>query len=109
MREISRLKKYEVADHYILGHSYKETEAETGVSHGSIVNIVKELESGRFTIPSTPLDRVNDLRQLSLDLKKQGLQPSQALLGVVAFERLRTLEISPEHLDNWSELMKRFA
>lgn len=109
MREISRLKKYKVADHYILGHSYKETEAETGVSHGSIVNIVKELESGRFTIPGTSLDRVNDLRQLSLDLKKEDLRPSQALLGIVAFERLRTLGISPEFLDDWSELMKRLA
>jgi len=109
MREISRLKKYKVADHYILGHSYKEIEAETGVSHGSIVNIVKELESGRFIIPGTPLDQVNDLRQLSLDLKKQGLQPSQALLGIVAFERLRALEISSDHLGSWSELMKRFA
>ena len=71
MREISRLKKYEVADHYILGRSYKETEAETGVSHGSIVNIVKELESGRFTIPGTSLDQVSDLRQLSLDKTNQ--------------------------------------
>ena len=41
MREISRLKKYEVADRYILGYSYKDTEIETEVSHGSIVNIVK--------------------------------------------------------------------
>ncbi len=98
MREISRLKKYEVADYYILGYSYREIEAETGVSHGSIANIVQELENGRLTVPGTSLDRVSDLRQLSLDLRKKGLQPSQALLGLVAFERLRTLEISPEHL-----------
>ena len=109
MREIPRLKKYEVADYYILGHSYKEIELETGVSHGSIVNIVKELESGRFAIPGTPLDQVNDLRQLSLDLKKQDLHPSQALLGIAAFERLRALEISPDNLDSWSVLVKRFA
>lgn len=109
MREISRLKKYEVADYYLLGYSYGEIEAETGVSHGSIANIVQELESGRLTVAGTSLDRVSDLRQLSLDLRKKGLQPSQALLGLSLFERLRTLKITPEDLDNWSELVKRFA
>lgn len=109
MREISRLKKYEVADYYLLGYSYGEIEAETGVSHGSIANIVQELESGRLTVVGTSLDRVSDLRQLSLDLRKKGLQPSQALLGLSLFERLRTLKITPEDLDNWSELVKRFA
>lgn len=109
MREISRLKKYEVADYYLLGYSYGEIEAETGVSHGSIANIVQELESGRLTVAGTSLDRVGDLRQLSLDLRKKGLQPSQALLGLSLFERLRTLKITPEDLDNWSELVKRFA
>jgi DNA repair exonuclease SbcCD ATPase subunit len=109
MREISRLKKYEVADYYLLGYSYEEIEAETGVSHGSIANIVQELESGKLTVAGTSLDRVSDLRQLSLDLRKKGLQPSQALLGLSLFERLRTLEITPEHLDSWAELVKRFA
>jgi uncharacterized protein YoxC len=109
MREISRLKKYEVADYYLLGYSYGEIEAETGVSHGSIANIVQELENSKLTVAGTSLDRVSDLRQLSLDLRKKGLQPSQALLGLSLFERLRTLKITPEHLDGWSELVKRFA
>ncbi len=109
MREISRLKRYQVADYYLLGYSYGEIEAETGVSHGSIANIVQELENGKLTVAGTSLDRVSDLRQLSLDLRKKGLQPSQALLGLSLFERLRTLEITPEHLDGWSELVKRFA
>jgi hypothetical protein len=109
MREISRLKKYEVAEYYLLGYSYAEIEKGTGVSHGSVANIVQELESGNLTIAGTSLDRVSDLRQLSLDLRKKGLQPSQALLGISFFERLRTLEITPEHLDGWAELVKRFA
>jgi hypothetical protein len=67
------------------------------------------LRGGKLTIAGTSLDRVSDLRQLSLDLRKKGLQPSQALLGLSLFERLRTLEITPEHLDSWSELVKRFA
>ncbi len=76
MKELPRAKKLEVAQYYILGHSYGNIEGETGVSHGSIVNIIKELEDGKLTIPGTPFDQVNDLRQLSLDLKKKNLSSS---------------------------------
>jgi chromosome segregation ATPase len=109
MKEISRSKRLEIAHYYILGYTYEEIEEETGVSHGSIANIVGEIEQRKLTIPGIPFDQVNDLHQLSFDLKKKGLQPSQALFGLLLFERLRTLEITPEHLDSWSELVKRFA
>jgi chromosome segregation ATPase len=108
MKEISRGKRLEIAHYYILGHTYEEIEEETGISHGTIANIVQELENGELTIPGVPFDQVNDLRQLSFDLKKKGLQPSQALLGLALFERLRTLEITVEHLDSWAEIIKRF-
>ena len=109
MKEIPGTKKLEIAQYYILGLSYKEIEAETGVSHGSIVNIVKELESGKLDIPGTPFDQVNDLRQLSLDLKKKGLSSSQALLGLSFFERIHNLGIVPEHLGHWAELMSKLT
>ncbi len=77
------------------------------MSHGSVANIVKELECAKLTIPGTSFDQVNDLRQLSFELKKKGLEPSQALLGLLLFDRLRVLEITPELVDKWSELAKR--
>jgi len=107
MKEISRAKKLEVAQYYILGYPYSAIENATGVSHGSIVNIVKELEYGKLTIPGTPFDQVNDFRQLSLDLKKKRMEPSKALLGLILFDRLRVLEITPELVDKWSELAKK--
>ena len=107
MKEISRAKKLEVAHYYILGYPYSDIENRAGVSHGSVVNIAKELECGKLTIPGTSFDQVNDLRQLSFDLKKKGLEPSQALLGLLLFDRLRILEITPELVDKWSELVKR--
>jgi DNA repair exonuclease SbcCD ATPase subunit len=107
MRELSRTKKLEVAQYYILGYPYSDIEKRTGVSHGSIVNIIKELEDGRLTVPGTTFDQVNDLRQLSFDLKKKGLESSQALLGLSLFERLRVLEITPELVEKWSELAKK--
>lgn len=109
MRELARATKLEVAQYYLLGHSYKEIEEGTGVSHGSISNIVHEIEQGNLTIPGIPFDQVNDLRQLSLDLREKSLEPSQALLGLVFSERLRTLGITPEYLDNWAEVIKQFT
>jgi len=73
MEEISRIKKLEVAQYYILVYPYSDRENRASVSRGSVVNIVKELGDGKLTIASTAFDQVNDLRQLSLDLKKKGL------------------------------------
>jgi len=99
MREMSRAKKPEVAQYYILGYPHSDIENRTEVSHGSVVNIVKELEDGKLAIPGTSFDQVDDLRQLSSDLKKKGLEPSQARLGLLLFDRLRVLEITPELAD----------
>ncbi len=109
MNGISRAKRLEVAKYYLLGYSYEEIMEKTGVSHGSVANIVKEIESGKLTIPGVAFDQVNDLRQLSFDLNKKGLEPSQALLGVSFFERLQELGIGPEELGGWSELVKTLA
>lgn len=109
MREISRMKKLEVAQCYLLGYPYSEIENRTSVSHGSVANIVKELECDKLTIPGARFDQISDLRQLSLELKKKGLESSQALLGLLLFDRLRVLEITPELVDKWSELAKKLT
>jgi chromosome segregation ATPase len=107
MKEITRTKRLEVAHYYLLGYTYKEIEEGTGISHGSIANIVGELEDDDLNIPGTTFDQVNDLRQLSFDLKKSGLKPSQALLGITFLKKLQDLQIVPEHLESWSELVKK--
>jgi len=107
MKEITRSKRLDVALYYLLGYRYSEIEEETGISHGSIANIVREIEEGDLMIPGTTLDQVNDLRQLSFDLKKSGLRPSKALLGITFFKRLNELQITPEQIELWSELVSR--
>jgi len=109
MKEISTAKRQEVVQYYVLGYSYEEIVGETGVSHGSVANIIKDVGDGRLTISGSTFDQANDLRQLSLDLKRKKLEPSQALLGLLLFERFRALGISPELVDRWAELSKRFT
>lgn len=109
MRELPREKRLEIAHCYLLGQTYGEIEAETGVSHGTVANVVQELVDGKLAIPGTSLDQINDIRILALDLKKEGLQSSQALLGFSVFQRLQALGITPEHLESWSELQKQIS
>jgi len=109
MQQVSTAKKQEVVQYYVLGHPYEEIARKTGVSHGTVANIIREVNNGEPAIPGSPLDQINDLRQLSVDLKKKKLEPSNALLGLQLFERFRTLGISMERVGKWSELSKRFA
>jgi DNA-directed RNA polymerase specialized sigma24 family protein len=46
MKEISRAKRQEVVQYYVLGYSYEEIVRETGVSHGSVANIIKDVGDG---------------------------------------------------------------
>jgi predicted nucleic acid-binding Zn-ribbon protein len=109
MQQISRVKRQEVVQHYILGNPYERIAEITGVSHGTVANIVKEVDSGELVVSGGISDQINDLRQLSLDLKKKNLEPSHALLGLLLFERLRAMGISLELVDKWSDLSKRFT
>ena len=105
MKGIPRTRKLEVVQYYILGYPYSDIENRSGVSHGSVVNIVTEY--GKLTIPGTSFDQTNDLRKLSSALRKEKLEPAQALLGVLLFVRLQALEITPDLMDKWSKLAKR--
>ncbi len=109
MAEISHENRLEVAMLYLRGNTYKEIETKTGLSHGSISNIVNKLLSGQLVIPGVPSDEVSDLHQLSVDLKKKGLEPSQALLGLTLFKKFNELGIEPTQFDQWSKLVKVFA
>ena len=106
MTEISHENRLEVAMLYLRGNTYKEIETKTGLSHGSISNIVNKLLSGQLVIPGVPSDEVSDLHQLSVDLKKKNLEPSQALLGFTLFEKFKELGIVPSQFDQWSKLVK---
>jgi chromosome segregation ATPase len=105
MEQIPRTKKLAIALGFLLGLSYREIEDQTGVSHGSIVNVAKEIRTGSLDIPGTASDQVDDVRQLSLDLRKRELSTSQALLGLQFFERCQCLGIDPGQLDQWAKLV----
>ncbi len=50
MKELAREEKLQVAYYHVLGLSSREIEEKIGVSHGSIINILKELETGKLNV-----------------------------------------------------------
>lgn len=42
MNGIPRAKRLQVAQYYLLGHPYGEIVEKTGISHGSVANVVKD-------------------------------------------------------------------
>ncbi|MFC2014789.1 hypothetical protein ACFLUP_02215 [Chloroflexota bacterium] len=109
MEPIQHDKRLEVGRYYLLGFTNAETEKKTGVSHGSVVTIIKELVSGHLIIPGVAADQVHDLRQLSIDMAKKGLDPSKALFGIALFERFTELGVAPDMVDKWAKLVKVFS
>ncbi len=106
MKEVPRRKRMEVAILYLTGHTYRQIEEETGVSHGSVANVIRELEEGALTIPGVATDEVDDLHQLALEIKSRGLTTSQALIGLSFFQQMRALEITPVDIQLWSRLVQ---
>lgn len=106
MDKLSNEKKIEVARLFILNNSYAEIGKKTGASHGSISTIIKHLLAGQLIIPGVPSEEVSNLRQLSIDLAKNDLEPSQALLGITLFKRFTELGIEPPQFDQWAKLVQ---
>ena len=63
-----------------------------------------------MNIPGTSFDQVNDLRQLSFDLKKSGLKSSQALLGITFLKRLQVFleRISKDENNDLTKVKEKF-
>jgi len=102
MKQISFQAKMEALELYLKGLSANDIVAETGISKGAVVSILKDGREGKF--PDLELkDRIDQLHRLSMRLKKEELDVPQAKLGFTFFERVQGLGIEPEKVEEWIE------
>ena len=106
---ITHEQKIEVGRYYVLGYTVSTIEELSGISHGAICAIIKELESSKLQIPGVPSEIIADLRQIALQIKKGGKTPSQTLLGSTYFDRCMDLGVTPACLEQWNELEKSLS
>jgi DNA repair exonuclease SbcCD ATPase subunit len=106
MEKLSAKKKVAVVRQYLSGLSYNEIAAKTGVSKGTVANVVTDLKVGEFPEVVDLVDQIELLRELSLDLKRSKLTPGQCAMGLIVLTRIGECRLDPGDIDRWSPILK---
>jgi transcriptional regulator with XRE-family HTH domain len=109
MHRLSAQKKLSVVRKYLSGLSYDEIAIKTGVSKGTVSNIVNELRAGTFPEAADAAEHIELLRDLSLDLKRAKLTPGQCAAGLIVLNRIRECGLEPADIDRWPMILRTIA
>lgn len=102
MRQIPFKVKTETIELYLGGFPTNEIVTKTGISKGAVISIFQDARAGKF--PSLELkDRVDELHNLSVRLRKEGLELPEAKLGFTFLKRLWDLNVEPDQVERWIE------
>jgi len=106
MEKLSAKKKGTLVRQYLSGLSYSEIAAKSGVSKGTVANVVAELKAGRYPEAADVVDHIELLRELSLDLKSSNLTPGQCAAGLTVLFRITECGLEVGDIDRWSPILK---
>ena len=106
MEKLTTQKKVAVVKQYLSGLSYDEIAAKTGISKGSISNIITELKAGAIPEAANLAEQIEMLRELSTDLKQSKLTPGQCIIGAAVLNRINECGLDPADIDRWPLILK---
>jgi predicted nucleic acid-binding Zn-ribbon protein len=106
VEKLSAKKKVAVVRQYLSGLSYDEIAAKSGVSKGTVANVIADLKAGRFPEASDAAEHIEQLRELSLDLKRSKLTPGQCATGLILLTRISECGLDPADIDRWPLILK---
>ena len=109
MEKISSKKRLNIIHQYLEGLSYEAISKRSGVSKGSVTNIIAELKGGHFLDLQGPAEQLETLRELSADLRRHHLTPGEAVVGISTFARLQELGVEPSDIASWAALFRELA
>lgn len=109
MQKLSLRKQLTIVRLYLGGFSYDEIAAKTGVSKGTIANVVADFKAGRILDVQVPADQLDLLRELAVDLRRLKLTPDQALVGVATLSHLQELGIEPGDIQHWAAMCREMS
>src|SRR5437667_3780675 len=87
----------------------QEIANKTGISLGTVRNIIGELRGGRFSLYTEYLDWLDDMRWVSHILKRENRSLKEVVVGWSAVEALRELGIDPSELLLIVQLFRRLC
>ena len=106
MERLTAKKKLTVVRLYFSGLSYDEIAAKSGVSKGTVANVVAELKAGVIPEAADVGEHIELLRELSLDLKRSNLTPGQCAVGLILLTRISGCGLDPADIDRWPMILK---
>ena len=106
MERLSAKKKLAIVRQYLSGLSYDEMAVKSGVSKGTVANVVADLKAGRFPEAADVVDQIELLRELSLDLKRLKLTPVQCATGLIVLARIYECGLDPADIGRWPLILK---
>jgi transposase len=106
MERLTAKKKLAVVRLYLSGLSYDEIAARSGVSKGTVANVVTELKAGTVPEAADVGEHIELLRELSIDLKQSKLTPGQCAVGIILLTRMSECGLDPADIDRWPMILK---
>jgi predicted nucleic acid-binding Zn-ribbon protein len=106
MERLSAKKKSAIVRQYLSGLSYDEIAAKSGVSKGTVANVVADLKAGSFPEAVDVGEHIEQLRELSIDLKRSKLSPGQCATGLLLLTRIIECGLDPADIDRWPMIIK---
>jgi len=109
MEKLSLRKRLNIIHQYLEGMSYDEIATRSGVSKGSVANIITELKAGQILDIQGPAQQLDALRELSADLRRHHLTLGEAIVGISTFARLQELDVEPPDIQSWAAIFRELA
>lgn len=105
MELLTMKKRLQVVHLYFSGLSFDQIAAKSGVSKGSITNIINELKAGNFPEAADVVDQIQMLRDLAVDLNKLKIAAGQSAVGIAVLKRIYELGLDPADMERWPLLL----
>ena len=94
MPELTYRKRLSVLRLYLAGHSHQVIAENTEVAKGSVPNTIMMLKDGLPVLGGIE-DQMDALRQVAVQVRRNGLALSQAAVGLTAFQSFVVLGLAP--------------
>ena len=106
MERLTAKRKLSVVRLYLSGLSYDDIAARSGVSKGTVANVVTDLKAGMIPEAADVSEYIELLRELSFDLKRSELTPGQCAVGLILLNQISECGLDPADINRWPMILK---
>jgi predicted nucleic acid-binding Zn-ribbon protein len=106
VEKLSARKRDAIVRDYLSALSYSEIAKKQHVSTGTVANVVADLKAGGFPEAGEIGEQIEQLKELSLDLKRANLTPGRCALGLMVLTRINECGLDPSDIDRWPLILK---